>query len=212
MFKSFFNKIFSKERLIWLIIILILCGIIWALSSSKNEYKDNYYIAVENTKAYQQQLTNNQKEIIAFKFTIEQLQYFNDSITNKLLEKQKELDIKNDNIEQMQYIMSEFNTSDTIILSDTIFLQPNFYLDTVLGDKWMNTSLEMKYPNFISIKPTVKSEKSVIVYSEKETVNPPKKFFLCRWFQKKHTVLKIVVEEENPYIINQMNVFYDVIE
>jgi hypothetical protein len=212
MFKSIFNKIFSKERLIWLIIILILCGIIWALSSSKNEYKDNYYIAVENTKAYQQQLTNNQKEIIAFKFTIEQLQYFNDSITNKLLEKQKELDIKNDNIEQMQYIMSEFNTSDTIILSDTIFLQPNFYLDTVLGDKWMNTSLEMKYPNFISIKPTVKSEKSVIVYSEKETVNPPKKFFLCRWFQKKHTVLKIVVEEENPYIINQMNVFYDVIE
>lgn len=212
MFKSIFNKIFSKERLIWLIIILILCGIIWALSSSKNEYKDNYYIAVENTKAYQQQLTNNQKEIIAFKFTIEQLQYFNDSITNKLLEKQKELDIKNDNIEQMQYIMSEFNTSDTIILSDTIFLQPDFYLDTVLGDKWMNTSLEMKYPNFISIKPTVKSEKSVIVYSEKETVNPPKKFFLCRWFQKKHTVLKIVVEEENPYIINQMNVFYDVIE
>ena len=212
MFKSIFNKIFSKERLIWLIIILILCGIIWALSSSKNEYKDNYYIAVENTKAYQQQLTNNQKEIIAFKFTIEQLQYFNDSITNKLLEKQKELDIKNNNIEQMQYIMSEFNTSDTIILSDTIFLQPNFYLDTVLGDKWMNTSLEMKYPNFISIKPTVKSEKSVIVYSEKETVNPPKKFFLCRWFQKKHTVLKIVVEEENPYIINQMNVFYDVIE
>jgi hypothetical protein len=212
MFKSIFNKIFSKERLIWLIIILILCGIIWALSSSKNEYKDNYYIAVENTKAYQQQLTNNQKEIIAFKFTIEQLQYFNDSITNKLLEKQKELDIKNDNIEQMQYIMSEFNTSDTIILSDTIFLQPDFYLDTVLGDKWMNTTLEMKYPNFISIKPTVKSEKSVIVYSEKETVNPPKKFFLCRWFQKKHTVLKIVVEEENPYIINQMNVFYDVIE
>lgn len=212
MFKSIFNKIFSKERLIWLIIILILCGIIWALSSSKNEYKDNYYIAVENTKAYQQQLTNNQKEIIAFKFTIEQLQYFNDSITNKLLEKQKELDIKNDNIEQMQYIMSEFNTSDTIILSDTIFLQPDFYLDTVLGDKWMNTSLEMKYPNFISIKPTVKSEKSVIIYSEKETVNPPKKFFLCRWFQKKHTVLKIVVEEENPYIINQMNVFYDVIE
>lgn len=212
MFKSIFNKIFSKERLIWLIIILILCGIIWVLSSSKNEYKDNYYIAVENTKAYQQQLTNNQKEIIAFKFTIEQLQYFNDSITNKLLEKQKELDIKNDNIEQMQYIMSEFNTSDTIILSDTIFLQPDFYLDTVLGDKWMNTSLEMKYPNFISIKPTVKSEKSVIVYSEKETVNPPKKFFLCRWFQKKHTVLKIVVEEENPYIINQMNVFYDVIE
>ena len=70
MFKSIFNKIFSKERLIWLIIILILCGIIWALSSSKNEYKDNYYIAVENTKAYQQQLTNNQKEIIAFKFTI----------------------------------------------------------------------------------------------------------------------------------------------
>lgn len=212
MFKSIFNKIFSKERLIWVIIIFILCGINWVLFSSKNEYKDNYYIAVENTKAYQQQLTNNQKEIIAFKFTIEQLQYFNDSITNKLLEKQKELDIKNDNIEQMQYIMSEFNTSDTIILSDTIFLQPDFYLDTVLGDKWMNTTLEMKYPNFISIKPTVKSEKSVIVYSKKETVNPPKKFFLCRWFQKKHTVLKIVVEEENPYIINQMNVFYDVIE
>ena len=212
MLKSLLLKIFTKERTIWLIITVVLVGMLYYTFKSKNSVTNDYLIAIENNKAYQHQLNTVNNEVHGFRFTIEQLQYFNDSITNKLLEKQKELDIKNDNIEQMQYIMSEFNTSDTIILSDTIFLQPNFYLDTVLGDKWMNTTLEMKYPNFISIKPTVKSEKSVIVYSEKETVNPPKKFFLCRWFQKKHTVLKIVVEEENPYIINQMNVFYDVIE
>lgn len=209
--KLILGKIFTKERTFWLILSVILLLVIYFMTQSKNTLKNDYLVSVENNKAYINQINQNNKEINAFKFTIEQLKYFNDSVTIKLLEKQKELEIKDENLEQMQYIMSEFNTTDTIILSDTIFVEPDFYFDTVFGDKWMNTYLEMKYPNFIKVQPTVKSEKNVIVYSNKETIDPPKKFFLCRWFQKKHTVLKIVVEENNPYIINQRNIFYDVI-
>lgn len=209
---TFLSKIINKERLIWCIITLVLLGVIYFTIQAKNSVKNDYLVAVENNKAYVNQLNENQSEINAFKFTIEQLQYFNDSITVKLLEKQKELKIKDNEIKQLQYVMSEFQRVDTILLNDTIFIEPDFHFDTVFGDKWMNVSLEMSYPNMIAVKPTVKSEKTIMVYSNKETVEPPKKFFLCRWFQKKHTVLKIVIEEENPYIINQQNIFYDVIE
>jgi hypothetical protein len=39
-----------------------------------------------------------------------------------------------------------------------------------------------------------------VVSERKETVGPPKKFFLFRWFQKKYKILHIDVVEKNPYI------------
>lgn len=212
MLQSLLLKIFTKERTIWLIITVILVGVLYYTFKSKNSVTNDYLIAIENNKAYQHQLNTVNNEVHGFRFTIEQLQYFNDSITLKLLETQKKLNIKDSEVEEMEYIMTEFERVDTIKLKDTIFIQTDFKFDTVFGDKWMNVALEMSYPNMVSVKPTVKSEKSIIVYSKKETVEPPKKFFLCRWFQKKHTVLEIVVEEENPYIINQKNVYYDIIK
>jgi cell division protein FtsQ len=54
----------------------------------------------------------------------------------------------------------------------------------------------------VAVEPYFKSEKHIIVSSKKETVNPPKKFFLFRWFQKKQIVLHIDVIEKNPYVEN----------
>jgi hypothetical protein len=56
------------------------------------------------------------------------------------------------------------------------------------------------------------SEKAVVVSTKRETVDPPKKFFLCRWFQKKHTVVKVVVKENNPHVIDQENVFIEIVD
>ena len=101
---------------------------------------------------------------------------------------------------------------DTIKLIDTIFKEPDFVLDTLVGDKWISTNLHMAYPNTVALEPKVVSEKTVVMYVNKETVEPPKKFFLCRWFQKKHTVVKAVVKENNPYVTNQENVFFEIIK
>jgi hypothetical protein len=43
-------------------------------------------------------------------------------------------------------------------------------------------------------------------------VEPPKKFFICRWFQKKHRVIRVEIKEESPYIVNKNNEFVKIID
>jgi hypothetical protein len=68
-------------------------------------------------------------------------------------------------------------------------------MDTTVGDNWYSVNLNLSYPGRIALNPSFKSEKYIIVHSKKETIDPPKKFFLLRWFQKKHTILEVDVVE-----------------
>ena len=47
---------------------------------------------------------------------------------------------------------------------------------------------------------------------KKETINPPKKCWLLRLFQKKHTILEVNVIEKNPYSENKQQRFIEIIE
>ena len=97
-------------------------------------------------------------------------------------------------------------------MRDTLFKEPTLAIDTLIGDKWYNVRLGLKYPSMIAIQPYFKSEKHIVVSSKKETVNPPKKFFLFRWFQKRHTVLKINVVEKNPYVEDESSEYIEIIK
>ena len=99
-----------------------------------------------------------------------------------------------------------------IIAPDTIFKDVEFALDTVLQDQWYKLQLGLRYPAQIAATPEFKSEKHIVVSSKRETVNPPKKFFLFRWFQKKHTVLNVDVVEKSPYVENQTSRYIEIIK
>lgn len=187
-----------------LLISLVTCGILVNRSISLNKQLE---VATANEKAFSAQLDKTKGENYVFQLKIDQLELFNDSIANKLKKVQKENNIKDSKIQEFQYMLADYKKKDTVYLSDTIFKEPDFALDTVIGDQWMNTELNLKYPNQICVSPNVRSEKEVVIYTKRETVDPPKKFFLCRWFQKKHTVIKVIVNEENPYIENQESIF-----
>ena len=111
----------------------------------------------------------------------------------------------------MQYLLSEATKKDTIVFRDTLFRKPTLDIDTIIGDKWYSIRLGLKYPNLITINPTFISEKYIIVNKKKETINPPKKFFLFRWFQKKHLVMEVHIKEKNPYIKEIDNKFVEII-
>ena len=96
-------------------------------------------------------------------------------------------------------------------MRDTIFRE-TVDIDTLIGDRWYNLNLQLKYPNKIIAKPTFNSEKYIIFNSKKETINPPKKFFLLRWFQKKYTVLNITLKENNPYAEVEKQKFVEIIK
>ena len=169
-------------------------------------------VLVSNQKASIAENLSLKDENRVFKFTVEQLNYYNDSILQKMNDVRKELKIKDKNIKQLQYLLSVSTKKDTVLFTDTLFRDKELALDTIIGDKWYNIRLGLKYPNLIYTEPTFTSEKYIIVNKKRETVNPPKKFFLFRWFQKKHWVMEVHIKEENPYIKETNNKFVEIIE
>lgn len=168
-------------------------------------------IAVENGKAYSTLYSNLQDRNAAFKLTIEQLNYSNDSILKELNKTRKTLKIRDSKLQSLAYISSVFSKTDTILLKDTLFRDHCIKVDTVLSDEWYSVRVALEYPSSVIVKPEFRSVKNIIVSSKRETVNPPKKFFLFRWFQKRHTVISVEVLERNPYVKNQNNRYVEIV-
>lgn len=201
-----------KLSLFKVLFIVSLLGIGIYIWNERQDLKKEVCTLRNNQKAFIAENSFLKNESRAFKFTIEQLNYYNDSILQKMNNVRKELKIKDKNIKQLQYLLSVSTKKDTVLFTDTIFKDKSLALDTVIGDKWYNIRLGLKYPNLIYTEPTFTSEKYIIVNKKKETVNPPKKFFLFRWFQKKHTILEVNMVERNPYIENKNNRFIEIIK
>ena len=184
----------------------------YILYNRNQDLKEEISISMSNQKAFIAENSSLKDKNKVFKFTVEQLNYYNDSILQKMNDVRKELKIKDKDLKQMQYLLSVSTKKDTILFTDTIFKDKDLALDTIIGDKWYNIRLGLKYPNLIYTKPTFTSEKYIIVNKKKETINPPKKFFLFRWFQRKHWVMEVNIKEKNPYIKEINNKFVEIIE
>lgn len=193
------------------LIILVLGGLCFGAYSKINNLREEISAAYTNLKAYAAENDSLTNEKRAFKFTIEELKSSKDSINKKLLEVQKRLKIKDKDIQYLEYQLSIVSKKDTVILRDTIF-QPDVKIDTTIRDKWYNLRLGLEYPDKVVVEPKFKSERIVVGHLQKETIKPPKKFFLCRWFQRKHKVLLVEVVEGNPYIYSETERYIQVIE
>ena len=169
-------------------------------------------ISKSNEKAFIEENNELKDRNLAFKFTIDQINYLNDSLITKMNEVRKELKIKDKDLKQMQYLLSTAQKTDTIVFRDTLFRDRNLQIDTLLGDSWYNIKLGLRYPNLITTTPTFKSEKYIITNSRKETIKPPKKCAIFRWFQKKHKVVEVIIHEKNPYITNKETRFIEIVE
>ena len=201
-----------KLNLFKVLFIVSLLGIGIYIWNERQDLKKEVCTLRNNQKAFIAENSSLKNESRAFKFTIEQLNYYNDSILQKMNNIRKELKIKDKNLKQLQYLLSVSTKKDTVLFTDTIFRDKSLALDTVIGDKWYNIRLGLKYPFYIYTEPTFTSEKYIIVNKKKETVNPPKKFFLFRWFQRKHWVMEVHIKEKNPYIKETNNKFVEIIE
>lgn len=199
----------------------LICGLVLSVLSVIN----NYYLvksklsadkkwkeAVENAKAYNELLSNSENKNRAFKLTIDQLKNSNDFIFKQLNEARRELKVKDSKLKSLQYVSSSFSKVDTITLKgDTIFKNSHIDIDTLLSDEWYSVKVGLKYPSMVTVEPTFKSIKYIVVSAKKETINPPKRFFLFRWFQKKQIRLNVDVVEKNPYVQNQDNRFVEIV-
>ncbi len=200
---------FKKSSIINLIV-CIAC-VVFAITTMRkcNSYKEKYERAEANVTALAK---NNLKDSVqVLNYTVAQLKYFNDSVNQEFLELQKKYKIKNKNLTQVQYIKSEIIKHDTLITTDTIF-KKDVRVDTVVGDKWSKTRLHLAYPDTLKISTNMFSEKYLLFHNKKETIKPPKKYWIQRLFQKKHWVTEVQIEEKNPYIQSKENRFINIVK
>lgn len=179
---------------------------------SRGKIEKRWKESTENVKSYSELFSNSENKNRGFKLTIDQLQYFNDSILRELNETRESLKVKDSKLKSLQYLSSTFIKYDTLIIKDTLFKDPQIQVDTILSDEWYSIRIGLKYPSTITVNPMFRSVKHIVVSSRRETVNPPKKFFLFRWFQKKHTILNIDVIEKNPYMKEQNSRYIEIIK
>ena len=139
------------------------------------------------------------------------MNYYNDSILNKMNDLRKELKIKDKELLSLYYLNSQITKIDTILMKDTIFIK-SLKLDTIVGDRWYTMKLGLEYPNKIIVNPSFISEKDIITNSKKETIEPPKKYWIQRIFQKKHIIAEINIVEKSPYIKETQNQFIQIIK
>lgn len=184
----------------------------YILYTKNQRLQEELSVSVSNEKAFIAENFSLKNENRVFKFTIEQLNYYNDSILEKMNNVRKELNIKDKNLKQMQYLLSEAQRKDSIVFRDTLFKEPALNLDTIIGDKWYQMKLGLRYPSTIITEPKFTSEKYIVTSIKKETINPPKKCWLLRLFQKKHKVLEVEVVEKCPYVENKQQRFVEIIE
>ena len=196
--------------IVLLIILPILSFFTYNLYKQTIRLQENLSVAITNEKAYISENSSLKEESRVFKFTVDQLTYYNDSLTQSMEKVRKELKIKDKNIKQMQYLLSEASKRDTIVFRDTIFTN-SVSIDTIVGDKWYNLKLRLRYPSTVIANPTFVSEKYIMVSMRKETIDPPKKNWLLRLFQKKHRVAEVEVVEKNPYINSEKQRFIEII-
>lgn len=196
-----------------LLAVILSLGIGLGISVHRNHtLKAQYEEVLSNQTGYIRDLAAAKNDIHQYQLTLADLRYMNDSVANKMLDLQNKLKIKDKHIQNLQYMSSHFTKTDTVTLSDTIFIDQNLCLDTLVGDKWVSTRLHLEWPSIVAVEPSVTSEKTVAIYTKKETVKPPKKTWIGRLFQKKHRVTKVYIDESNPYIDSQQNEFIEVVK
>lgn len=164
-----------------------------------------------NNKAFALENSNLNQKNQMFQLTIDQLNYFGDSLMQKMKKVANENGIKDKNIKSLQYQLETFNKTDTIVIRDTIFKNTDFVLDTCIFDTWSKNKIHLEYPGTIELSHQYYNDKYIILDSHKEPIKP-RKWFLPKLFTKKHTVVEITVIDENPYVTTEKQRFIEIIK
>lgn len=169
-------------------------------------------VAENNNRAYEMENKDLKDKAMEFQFTIDQIKNSEDSLVKKLDAVRKQLKIKDKELIDLQYLASVNQRTDSIVfVHDTLFKE-GVAIDTLLSDKWSRLALHCEYPNLVNVDYSFNNETTVVVHGSRVTVDPPKKCFIWRWFQKKQDIVEVDIVQENPYCTNKESKFIKVVK
>lgn len=199
-----------KKLLIKILSYVILVVIIVLMGQKIHNLNVSLDNSINNVKAYAAENSGLIESNRVFKLSIEQMEYYNDSLILAMKKLANDNGIKDRKIKALQYQLEHFSKRDTIILRDTIFKDPGFVLDTCLVDEWNKSCLHLEYPGVITLDNEYKNDKYITLNAHKEPVKP-RKWFLPRWFTRKHTVVEVLIIDKNPYVTTPQQRYIEVI-
>ena len=140
----------------------------------------------------------------AFQRTIDELKDSESKKDRQILEMAKRLKIKPSDIIVASVVEEKV---DTVV---KVVNQPKDSCYTFrVNDEFISTVCVRK--DSVSYRPQISNTQSLIVSSNRETVRPRSKVFFIRWFQKKHTVVKVSVKNSNSAIkVNDITTTYTI--
>lgn len=201
-----------KKYLIFFVTALVLLVISITTISDYRKLKAKYSAAQNNVKAYEQLYDSATTLNRQFELTIDQLNYSKDSIIQELNKVRKENKVLDKRIKSLSYVSSSVEIHDTLKLKDTLLVREGVSIDTAFVSPWYKIDFHLAYPDTLGFGISVPSEKYIIASKKRETIDPPKKCFIGRLFQKKHTVIDVQVIEKNPYIKTDQSRFIEVVD
>ena len=177
-------------------LIILLCAALFYFVSKCDRVANERDQYASLTKSYSRVIMDSDNERTVFRMRISDLEVTGDSLICVLDSMRKQIGIRDKRLREMHHRVTYVERTDTIYLSDSIFISG---LDTTITDGWVSTHLKIDVPNKITHSVSVRNQTDLFVTTKRETVNPPRKFFLFRLFQKKHLVVTVVAKEGNPW-------------
>lgn len=130
--------------------------------------------------------------------TIDELKDSKDSITIALMDSVKRWKIKASSVSMLGRVNQELEKTTVIKYEPGSYTQKDTSYDFSTRPWIINTVAftHIQATNHLNVKDTL----TMVFADHRETINPPKKFFVLRWFQKKQTIVQADVVHSNPYI------------
>lgn len=195
-----------------LLFILLFCVRQCQSNLAKLEGYETNWIALSNEN------NKNAKSSKAYELKISQMKYINDSLMNAMDSVRRSLNIKDKNTKGLGYVKSTILIHDTVLVNRIKDGDNSISIDTTINKKWYQIQLDYRgskcneCKDTLIVSPKVTSEKYVVISTQKEYVDTPKKFWIQRIFQKKDEVIDVKVVETNPYIYSNEDRFVKVIK
>ena len=161
-------------RVFILIVFIVLISDMFASSKKIKTLENKLEISTNNESILLSQFDSLNSYNKELQLNIEQLEYSNNTTLDKLNKVRKELNVKDKELQKLQYQLSISNKTDTVIYRDTIFKE-GIKLDTLIKDNWYSLDINLEYPSTIIVNPKFKSEKYVVTSLKKEIKGTPKK-------------------------------------
>lgn len=171
------------------VLMYILCNRLRAVGRER----DDYAMAA---KAYASACEDSEDESRVFRLRISELTASSDSLMRRVDSLRRELGVRDKRLRAVHYRSTVVERRDTIVLRVPAVTTD---VDTVIDDGWVRTAVSLRRPDSLSVATRVRNETTIVVKTRRETVEPPKRFFLLRLFQRKHTVVTVVAKEGNPW-------------